>query len=391
MIKLNRPEDCCGCTACANICAHGAITMTVDAEGFAYPHIDETLCTDCGLCDRVCPIIARKTMDLGVKTYKCLYAGRLKDEAALMRSASGGAFWAIASDVIADGGVVFGAVYDADMRVVHRGADTLEGCQAFQGSKYSQSDTFQAYREVRAIVRSGRKVLFTGTPCQVDGLLRFLIKKYDNLLTMDVVCHAVPSPKIFSDYISLVERRLKGRLVYLNMRDKSTRGWSHVFTYRYDMADGRSLIDQDKTVNWGRLFFSKLIDRPSCHECKYTNLNRASDITVADFWDDDNTRPDLRSSRGTSLLMANTDAGKAMLIRMAPGFHLAEITELQALQPCLKQPTKADPRRAQFWADYSAEGFSYVYRKYFDDSAYQKFKNIVKKILSALGLWKPKR
>lgn len=224
MIKLTRPEDCCGCTACASICGHGVITMEVDAEGFSYPKIDESLCTDCGLCDRVCPIIARKSMDLKAKTYTSIYAGRLKDDEILSSSASGGAFWTLASSVIADGGVVFGAVYDDDMRVVHRSADTLDGCRAFQGSKYSQSDTYQAYREVRSIVRTGKKVLFTGTPCQVDGLLRFLIKKYENLLTMDVVCHAVPSPQIFSDYISLVNRRLKGRLTYINMRDKSTRG-----------------------------------------------------------------------------------------------------------------------------------------------------------------------
>lgn len=389
MIKLNRPEDCCGCTACANICGHGAITMGVDAEGFVYPRIDESLCTDCGLCDRVCPLIARSAMDLKVKTYRSIYAGRLNDETALMRSASGGAFWALASEVIADGGVVFGAVYDNDMCVVHRGADTLEGCRSFQGSKYSQSDTLQSYHDVRDIVRSGRKVLFTGTPCQVDGLLRFLIKKYDNLLTMDVVCHAVPSPLIFNDYISLVSRRLKGRLTDLNMRDKSTRGWSHTFTYRYDLADGRSLVDQDKTVNWGRLFFSKLIDRPSCHECKYTNLNRASDITVADFWDDGNMRPELRSSRGTSLLMVNSDAGEKMMDKIRYHMALSEITEQQSLQPCLQRPTTSNPRRAQFWNDYLEHGFDYVYSKYFDDSAYQKFKNIIKKILKRLGVWHP--
>lgn len=390
MIRLERAEDCCGCTACANVCGHGAITMVVDAEGFSYPKIDESLCTDCGLCDRVCPIIARKSMDLSAKTYKALYAGRLKDEAALRRSASGGAFWALASAVIADGGVVFGAVYDDDMRVVHRSAETLEGCRAFQGSKYSQSDTYQAYREARDMVRSGRRVLFTGTPCQIDGLLRFLIKKYDNLLTMDVVCHAVPSPQIFSDYISLVNRRPKGRVTYINMRDKSTRGWSHAFTYRYDLADGRSLVDQDKTVNWGRLFFSKLIDRPSCHECKYTNLNRASDITVADFWDDDNMRPDLRSSLGTSLLMANTDAGERMLRDVADTITMSVITEREALQPCLQRPIAADPRRRQFWGDYHAHGFGYVYRRYFDDTNYQKFKNMVKKILKTIGVWHPK-
>lgn len=173
------------------------------------------------------------------------------------------------------------------------------------------------------------------------------------------------------------------------MRDKSTRGWSHTFTYRYDLADGRSLVDQDKTVNWGRLFFSKLIDRPSCHECKYTNLNRASDITVADFWDDGNMRPELRSSRGTSLLMVNSDAGEKMMDKIRYHMALSEITEQQSLQPCLQRPTTSNPRRAQFWNDYLEHGFDYVYSKYFDDSAYQKFKNIIKKILKRLGVWHP--
>lgn len=165
---------------------------------------------------------------------------------------------------------------------------------------------------------------------------------------------------------------------------------SHVFTYRYDLADGRSLIDQDKTVNWGRLFFSKLIDRPSCHECKYTNLCRPSDITVADFWDDDNMRPDLRSPLGTSLLMVNTKAGEQLLHEADVSITLSAITEEQALQPCLQRPTKADPRRQQFWADYRDCGFGYVYKKYFDDTNYQKFKNIIKKILKTLGVWHPK-
>lgn len=391
MIKITRPEDCCGCTACANVCGHGAITMEVDSEGFQYPRIDESLCTDCGLCDRVCPIIGRKDMDLTVKTFRKLYAGRLKeDDQALMRSASGGAFWVLASKVINAGGVVFGAVYDDAMRVVHRGADTLEACKSFQGSKYSQSDISQSLRQVRDILRTGRMVLFTGVPCQIDGLKRFLIKKYDNLLTMDVVCHAVPSPRIFADYIGFVNRRLKGELTNLCMRDKSTRGWSHRFTYRYDFADGRSLIDQDKTINWGRLYFSRLIDRPCCHECKYTNLNRPSDITVADFWDDDNMRPDLRSSRGTSLVMVNTPAGEEAVDSLHDSFILSPITEQEAMQPCLRRSTSAASLRSQFWTDYQSHGFRYVYGKYFDDSTYQKFKNIIKKILNKLGIWHPK-
>lgn len=390
MLELLRPEDCCGCTACANICGHGAITMEVDQKGFQYPKINESLCTDCGLCDRVCPIIGRKCMNLNQKNYKMIYAGRIKDDKALLESASGGAFWALASCVISDGGIVFGATYDYDMRVVHRGTDTLEGCRAFQGSKYSQSDTFQAFREIRSIVRSGRKVLFTGTPCQVDGLLRFLIKKYDNLLTMDVVCHAVPSPKIFADYISYVNNRHKSRLSNLTMRDKTRHGWGHPYSYRYDFSDGKSLVDSCKVIDWGRIYFSRLVNRPCCHECKYTNLNRPSDISVADFWDDRNLRPDLYSNKGTSLLIVNTSVGASVLKLLSDKLQLLPVTEKEAMQPSLDCPTIDDHRSVIFWNDYAIYGFNYILKKYFDDTPYQKCKNILKKILSYFGIWHPK-
>lgn len=391
MIKLLRPEDCCGCTACATICGHGAITMETDVKGFAYPRIDESACTDCGLCDRVCPIIARKKMNLEAKSYQGIFAGRITDDDALFRSASGGAFWAIASEVISNDGMVFGAVYDKNMRVVHRGADTLEACRAFQGSKYSQSDTFQAYREVRDILRSGRQVLFTGVPCQVDGLKRFLIKSYDNLLTMDVLCHAVPSPKIFADYISYVNSKHNGRLINLSMRDKTRYGWGHPYSYRYDFSDGRSLLDSSKVIDWGRIYFSRLVNRPCCHECKYTNLNRPSDISVADFWGDRNLHTDIRSKKGTSLLIVNTPKGEAVVKALRDKMVLSKVSEEDAMQPSLYEPTTDDSRTQTLWNDYEEHGFNYMLNKYFDDSTYQKFKNIVKKILGALGLWKPKR
>lgn len=390
MIEIKRKEDCCGCSACANVCGAGAIALFKDEEGFVYPRVDQSICTDCGLCEKVCPIINRKGQDLEKPRVKSLFAGWLADQANLRRSASGGAFWALARQMIADGGVVFGAVYDSDMKVVHDVADTLDGCRRFQGSKYSQSDISEAMRHCRSILRKGRRVLFTGTPCQIDGLKRFLIKEYENLLTMDVVCHAVPSPRIFAEYVDYAGRMLHGSIADIRMRDKSTtRGWFPPYTFKYIMRDGKEYVDPEKVINWSEAFGSGLINRPSCHEYKYTNLNRVSDITVADFWDFDNLRPDLRTNKGTSLVMANTSKGLDMINRISYDLmELSSITIKEGMQPRLKSPSAVNPLREQFWADYNKKGFTYAYKKYFGLSRTHKMKRIVKKILSVLGFKK---
>ena len=360
--------------------------MTIDDEGFEYPSIKESLCVECGLCEKICPIVNRKNRDLEDKVYKRLYAIRHKDEEILSRSSSGGAFFAIAKYVIDNNGYVVGAAYSDNMVVQHMIASTLEECVKFQGSKYSQSDVKDIFPQVKSLLKKGRMVLFTGTPCQVDGLKRYLLKPYDTLVTMDVVCHAVPSPMIFREYVDYVNKKLSGRLKGIVMRDKRIYGWSHRYSYRYDFHNDRSIYDSPKVENWGRLYFSKLIDRPSCHECKYTNLFRPSDITVADFWDDNNLRPDIKSRKGTSLFIVNSDNGTKVFEAIRQDLDVWSITEQEAMQPCLMYPTPANHRREEFWKYYHKKGFNAAYRKYFEDSLWQKTKKKIKAFVHKVSL-----
>lgn len=205
MLQLTDKQDCCGCHACASVCARQCITMQEDNEGFLYPVVDASTCTDCGLCEKVCPVI---NQDEPRKPLK-VYAAKNRNEEIRRQSSSGGIFTPLAESVIRDGGVVFGAKFDKDWNVVHAWTDTIEGITDFRGSKYVQSTIGDAYREAREFLKQGRKVLFSGTPCQIAGLRKFLRKEYDNLLAVDVVCHGVPSPLVWRKYLE--ETRVKLR------------------------------------------------------------------------------------------------------------------------------------------------------------------------------------
>lgn len=385
MIQITDKSQCCGCTACASICAHDAITMQPDKEGFLYPRVDINKCVDCGLCVKVCPVLNRKIVDNTPNqiAYKAL---RIKDRKLLETSSSGGAFIAVASYVINHGGVVCGAKYTEDAVVIHDFAETLEDVKRFMGSKYSQSDIRGIYRKTKEYLRDGRLVLFTGTPCQVHGLRLYLRKQYENLITVDLICHSVPSPMIFKDYINFCSSKLGGKVNAIDMRYKQTYGWSHRFAYRFHFENGKQTIEPRTVENWGRLFFSRLIDRPSCYECKYTNYNRCGDLTIADFWDDDNFRPDIRSKEGTSLCLVNTEIGIKILKEIQEFVILWNITKEESYQPNLEKPTPMNKRRSSFWKDYYAKGFPFVYRKYFVYSPWVKLKRFVKRTLINSGL-----
>lgn len=380
MIHLERPEDCCGCTGCASICAHGVINMSTDKEGFLYPSFDISKCVDCGLCDKVCPILNRKNINLLEVTVKSYYASRLKDSKALEKSSSGGAFTALATVVLNKGGVVFGAAYKND-GVSHICIDNSKDLYKLRGSKYVQSNLIGVYKQVRNYVRQKRLVLFSGTPCQVDGLKRFMFKDYPNLITVDLVCHGVPSPKIYKDYLNYCSKKLGHNVSYIDMRYKKTYGWSHRFSYLFHFKDGRTIVDPLWVVNWGRLFFSELITRPACSQCPYTNLNRPGDFTIADFWDDKKMRPDLYSTKGTSLFLVNTDKGNDLLIDLKQEMSLWPVTKEQSLQPCLQHVVTPNPKRSEFWDYYYKYEFKETYKKYFSDTNWRIIKNLVKRIL----------
>lgn len=197
MIRIYNKHDCCGCNSCVQRCPKSSITMREDEEGFLYPDVDESTCIDCGLCETVCPVIHQST----VRKPIAVCAAKNKDEKIRLSSSSGGAFTALAESVIDEDGVVFGAKFDEDWSVVHDYMETREGLAAFRGSKYVQSRIGDSFKKAEQFLKAGRKVLFSGTPCQIAGLKRFLRKEYDNLLTVDFICHGVPSPGVWREYL----------------------------------------------------------------------------------------------------------------------------------------------------------------------------------------------
>lgn len=367
-------QDCCGCTACESICSHNAITMRADEEGFMHPIVDKEKCVDCKLCEKVCPILERDATER-VKSYKEIYAGRLKDAKLLHLSSSGGAFYALAKATIEAGGVVFGAEYNSDCEVIHGVATTLEECAKFRGSKYVQSDIRGIFRKVKDFLKSGKLVLFTGTPCQVAGLKLYLKKEYENLLTMDLVCHAVPSPLILKEYKAFAEKKFEKKITAINMRDKELREWVEPFSNRLIFEDGSSAVDPDNIIGWHKILFSRNVDRPSCHNCRFANFDREGDITVADFWDYGNKRPDLKDNRGTSLLIVNTSKGEDVLQRLEGVFDLFPITEDEALQRNLYMATPVGKYRSKFWNYYYKNGFEKACKRFFVPTFIGKMKS----------------
>ena len=197
MIDIKEKNNCCGCSACVQICPKQCISMAADNEGFLYPQVNSAICIDCGLCEKVCPVINQSAP----REPLVVYAAKNNNEDIRLKSSSGGIFTLLAEKVIEEGGVVFGAKFDADWNVVHDYTETIEGLAAFRGSKYVQSIIGDNFKTAKQFLNNGRKVLFSGTPCQIAGLKKYLRKEYDNLLTVDVVCHGVPSPMVWRDYL----------------------------------------------------------------------------------------------------------------------------------------------------------------------------------------------
>lgn len=381
MINIKNKADCCGCSACISICGKKAIQFVADSEGFNYPQVDKEKCVNCNLCDTVCPIQSRKQTDKTVETPLQYKAVRIKDQDILQNSSSGGAFSILANIVFDLGGVVCGVEYSDNGMARHTIIESKNELYKLRGSKYVQSDILGTYEKVKGILKTGRHLLFSGTPCQIDGLKQFLRKDYTNLWTVDLICHSIPSPLIFKEYMSYCTKVLGHEIVSIDMRYKRTYGWSHRFSYRFLYKNGKSTIDPPYVVNWGRLFFSEMINRPSCGDCQYTNLNRVGDFTIADFWDDDKKRPDIYSKEGTSLLLINTEKSKSLFEGNSEEYYAWDITREEALQPCLCHVTKQSKRRDEFWNYYYNNGFDASYKKFFADSRYVIFKKIIKKLI----------
>ena len=350
MINITDRSLCCGCGACADVCPRGAIKMERDAMGFEYPKVEESLCVECGKCEKVCgfrkAVEAKerqdeirtsesgKTLDEtdAVELHRPLLvaAARHKDIAEVMRSRSGAAFPALTDAVLKRGGMVFGAELSGDgRRVEHRAAASAAARDAFRGSKYIQSQTREAFLQLREELDSGREVVFSGTPCQCNALRSFIpAAMQENLTLIDFVCHGVGSPAFWERYLDHIAGGRK--IVKADFRDKGRFGWKdHRESFVFE--DGSVKISRSFTD----IYYKHLVMRPSCARCSFNSTSRCSDITLADFWGWEKTDPSLNADdRGYSLLLVGTEKGRRLLEDASEKLNIRPVD----INTCLQRP-----------------------------------------------------
>ena len=329
-------KRCTGCSACVSSCPAGAIKMETDEEGFEVPVRNAESCTDCGRCAEACHILNRK---LPAPDGQRFYAAKNTEKVREL-SSSGGVFTAVSDAVLDEGGVICAAVMDENYRVSHAFAENKQQRDLMRGTFYVQSSMGDCFSRITEILKSGRKVLFVGTPCQVNGLLH-VTGRDENLITCDIICHGVPSPLVFERFIQYL--RSKGNLQEFRFRDKA---------YGYGGYTVSAVIDGKKTGrrlwlnSFNNMFSHNMINRLSCSSCAYCNYDRPGDITIGDFWGLKKSHPELSDSKGVSLLIVNTERGER-LIRDAAGLDLTEVKKEETVQNSLRKASAASGYRHQ--------------------------------------------
>ena len=382
MINIIDKTDCCGCTACASVCTHKAITMKPDSLGFLYPEVDINKCTNCGLCEKVCAF--NDNYDKSLNFDKPIaYGARHKDMHEVETSRSGAAFIAISDWILEQGGVVYGGGYKDHFRVAHKRATTKEQRNEFKGSKYVQSDLGDTFLQIKNDLKDGKIVLFSGTPCQTAGLNSFIGKRLrENLFLIDIVCHGVPSPYIWRDYIVYYEKKYKKKIVFVDFRDKKEYGWwRHKETFT--MENNVKLTP--KCVPFTNLFYKHIMFRLSCGSCHFCNTIRPSDITIADFWGWEKINPEFnKDDKGISLLLINTEKGKELFKAINKRLYTFQAKLEDCLQPNLKQPSVLNPKSQEFERVYNKYGIKYVLMKYTDLAVSKQIQHFIRKIKNKL-------
>lgn len=340
---------CYGCGVCVNVCPTKCIKMVDDHEGFPYPQVDEAHCISCKKCVLDCP---------GFNEYKnkrqlsdpLFFGGYVQDDRVRFTSSSGGFFTPIAEKIFAAGGVVYGAIYDFDqMTVKHSRAETEIELAPMRKSKYVQSQTADILHQVRKDLLANIPVLFTGTPCQVEGLYLFLERDYPNLLTCDIICHGVPSPGLFQRHFRYLEQKHQSKINKIDFRTKE-KGWGGPQNLFLDLGfDASKKLTHSLFDPYYALFLANLSLRPCCFHCKYASTNRRSDITLGDFWGVSKKHPELFDHKGTSLVLINTKKGMEVLESISPSVEIAPIQDVDPFPPNLAKPSHRPRYRDRFF------------------------------------------
>ena len=385
MINISDKSKCSGCHSCASICPKNCIEMVVDNEDLLYPQIDTSKCVNCGLCEKSCPIITRKEINKTENDISA-FAAYTKNEEIRLNSSSGGLFTEIATYVINNGGAVFGAAFNEDFSVSHQSATTVEELAKFRGSKYVQSTIGNTYNEVKSILKEGKLVLFTGTPCQIGGLYSYLNKDYDNLITQDIICHGAPSPMVWKKYKEYQENKNGSKLQSVQFRNKDT-GWK-TYSVVFSFENGSKCMQKSENDMYIRSFISNLCLRPSCYDCSFKTAIRQSDITLADFWGIENVIPEMDNDKGNSLLLINSQKGKALFEKIKDNitYKEADLNEALKYNSAATQSVQKPQNRDLFISTIKKEGFEKIQDKFFKKTMLTKIKikikNFIKRILN---------
>lgn len=384
MIEIKEKDSCTGCHACANICPKQCIAMEKDSEGFLYPVVDTKQCINCGVCEKICPILNGKTAVLG-RNNKA-YAAKNNNIDTRLKSSSGGVFTAIAESVIDNGGVVFGAVFDKDFNLIHKYAETKEELSSFRGSKYVQSIIGETYKQAKGFLEQGRTVLFTGTPCQIGGLYSYLGKEYENLITQDLICHGVPSPMVWRKYLEYREELAHSSVRRMSFRHKNS-GWK-TYSVSFEFSNDTEYVAKLSEDPYMKVFLRNLCLRPSCYNCAFKTKHRQADITLADFWGIENVLPEMDDDKGTSLLVINSENGLRVLnfINNCLTLHKVDLDDAINNNSSMIQSVSLSKKRDLFMNKIQHKPFIKAYGKVYNDKftvrLARKAKAIFKKFLS---------
>lgn len=372
-------EECCGCTACASACPHQAIKMEFDKCGFKYPVINQRLCSDCGICRKTCSF----TKPNEYRRFQECFVVKHTSEDIVNESRSGGFFTAISDIILEMDGVVYGALLDDNIFVRHIRAVDKRERDSLRKSKYVQSDLDGIFSLIEKDLKNGKYVLFTGTGCQCDGLRGYLNNKKipdEMLILCDLVCHSNASPELFRKYVEYQENRFNSKVIEYSFRDKEKYPWgSHVEKIVFE---NQKNFYTDEYTN---LFYTDDI-RPSCYRCKYTSLQRATDLTIADCWGGEKVYPEIVTyQKGASLVLINSDKGREFFQRTLKNIEVKEIDIEDVMQPRLKEPEKRSSTYNKFWDDYQHLSFDEFMKKY-GHNHYSKKEELKRNIVQVIKL-----
>jgi coenzyme F420-reducing hydrogenase beta subunit len=376
---------CCGCFTCLNICPQKAIKIFTDNEGFRYPYIDEKLCINCSLCRDKCPSLNNNFNKLK-NDEPIVYAVKHRNDNVRINSSSGGMFTALSDYILSINGVIYCAKYGENFEVIHKRINTKTERDTCLGSKYLQSNLKKTFKSIKRDLLNEIPILFVGTPCQIAGLKLYLGKLTDseNLFLCDLICHGVPSYKIFNEHIKKLSKHKIVKDYYFRSKINGWKTHTESVLYQDNSFDNKTRLSQ----SYKYLFSKNLILRPSCYNCPYTTIKRVSDITIGDYWGINKVMAEFDDNKGVSLALVNTFKGEKLFEACKKDliYKISNVEDCK--QPQLMYPTKMPKNRDAFFEDYENKGYDYILKKYSPVGINIYLKEIILNILRKIGLRK---